>query len=113
MKGMYKLCNMTVTIYHKADYTRVVRKDAFLDYRKTETVAKTGNRESSSFLLVIPGSEIPVSVGDKVIAGEGPACSTREEWADLIPSKVPGLCVIQSVDPKYFNGVIVHTEAGG
>lgn len=112
----YALCNQTVTIYHtdgKGHYTRKVRHDAFLDYRKTETVSKTGNREANGFLLVIPGEEVPVAVGDKVMVGKGPEVTTREQWAALIPSRVPGLVVIQYVDPKYWRGHVVHTEAGG
>ena len=111
----YRFCNQTVTIYHKGGdtYTRTVRIDAFIDYRKTENVDKTGSRESNSFLLIIPGSTIPVCVGDKVVHGEGPECSTREQWASLIPTKVDGLVVINSVDPKYWKDTIVHTEAGG
>ena len=111
----YSLCNQTVTIYHTdgKTYTRTVRRDAFLDFKKTETTAKTGNREANSFLLVIPGDSPAVSVGDKVLLGEGAAVSTREEWAALIPAKVSGLVVVQYVDPKYWNGRMCHTEAGG
>lgn len=111
----YSLCNQTVTIYHKDGdiYTRTVRKDAFLDFRKTETTANTGSREANSFLLVVPGQTVPVAVGDKVMVGEGPECSTREQWAALIPSRCTGLVVIQYVDPKYWAGRVVHTEAGG
>jgi len=47
------------------------------------------------------------------MAGEGPEITGREDWAALIPSKVPGLVVVKYVDPKYYHGTIVHTEAGG
>lgn len=111
----YSLCNQTVTIYHfdGKTYTRFVRHDAFLDFKKTETTTKTGSREANSFLLVIPGDSPAVSVGDKVLLGEGAEVSTREEWAALIPTKVPGLVVVQYVDPKYWNDRMCHTEAGG
>ena len=111
----YDFCDQTVTIYHTdgATYTRTVRHDAFLDFRKNQTVDKTGSREANSFLLVVPGAEIPVEAGDKVLMGEGPECSTREAWANLIPAKVPGLVVVKYVDPKYWGGKLVHTEAGG
>lgn len=113
----YRLCNQTVTIYHwdgKDTYTRkVIEKGAFLDFKKTQNVDKTGSKEANSFLLVIPGSTIPVAVGDKVMTGTGPAVSTREEWAALIPAKVSGLVVVKYVDPKYWHGSVVHTEAGG
>ena len=112
----YRLCRQTVTIYHwdgRDIYTRCVRHDAFLEFHKTQSVDKTGSREASSFLLVLPGEIVPVAVGDKVLAGEGPECNTKIDWANLIPSKVPGLVVIKSVDPKYWRGCVVHTEAGG
>lgn len=111
----YALCNQTVTIYHMdgQSCTRTVRHDAFLDQKKVQSVDKTGSREASSFLLVLPGATVPVSVGDKVVPGEGPACNSREDWVALIPTKVPGLVVVQYVDVKRFGGEIVHTEAGG
>lgn len=111
----YALCNQTVTVYHKdgETYTRTVHRRAFLDHKKTETTSKTGSREANGFLLVIPGEIIPVTVGDKVMLGEGPAVANRKDWAALIPAKVPGLVVVQYVDPKYWRGRLVHTEAGG
>lgn len=113
----YRLCNQTVTLYHwdgGNTYTRkVIKEGAFLDFRKTQNVDKTGSKEANSFLLVIPGETVPVAVGDKVMHGEGPEITTREEWAALIPAKVPGLVVVKYVDPKYWHGAVVHTEAGG
>ena len=112
----YRLCNQTVTIYHwdgKETYTRTVRHDAFLDHKKTQNVDKTGSTETTSFLLVIPGASVPVAEGDKVMMGEGPEIADRTAWASLIPSKVPGLVVVKYVDPKYWQGSVVHTEAGG
>ena len=45
--------------------------------------------------------------------GEGPECSSREDWAELIPAKADGLVVVQYVDFKYWNGRVCHVEAGG
>ena len=112
----YRLCNQTVTIYHwdkKETYTRTVYTNAFFESRKNWNVDKTGSHEANSFLLVIPGPVVPVSVEDKVFLGEGPEVADREAWAAFHPSKVPGLVVVKYVDPKYWNGVVVHTEAGG
>ena len=111
----YSLCNQTVTVYHKDGdkYTQTVYNQAFLEFRKTLTTDKTGSKESNSFLLVIPGDTQAVFVGDKVLLGEGLEVSTREEWVALVPVKVPGLVVVDYVDPKYWRGQIVHTEAGG
>lgn len=112
----YSLCNQTVTVYHwdgGTGYTRKVFKNAFLDFKKTQNVDKTGSSEANGFLLVIPGPVVPVAVGDKVLLGEGPEIATREAWASFIPEKVNGLVVVKYVDPKYWHGAIVHTEAGG
>lgn len=111
----YRMCNQTVTVYRAEDgkYTRTVYDKAFLDFRKTQTVDKTGSREANSFLLVIPGSKQSVYTGDRVLLGIGPEITSREEWSAFIPSKVNGLVVVSYVDPKYWNGKIVHTEAGG
>lgn len=112
----YSLCNQTVTVYHwdgGMEYTRTVIENAFLDIKKVQNVDKTGSSEANGFLLVIPGPSVPVAVGDKVLLGEGPEIATREAWASFIPSKVPGLVVVKYVDPKYWHGSVVHTEAGG
>ena len=113
----YQLCNQTVTVYHwdgAETYTRkVIRKGAFLEFKKVQNVDKTGSKEANPFLLVIPGASVPVAVGDKVIHGEGPEVATREAWAAFIPAKTPGLGVIKYVDPKYWRGSVVHVEAGG
>ena len=111
----YSLCNQTVTVYHQegSSYKRTVHRRAFLDFRKTHNVDKTGSRESNSFLLVIPGDSQAVFPEDKILLGEGPEITTREQWAALIPTKVPWLVVVKYVDCKYWNGKMVHTEAGG
>lgn len=111
----YRLCNQTVTVYHQegSAYKRTVYKNAFLDFRKTLTVDKTGSQEANSFLLVIPGATQTVFVGDKVILGEGPEIADSKAWAAFNPKEVPGLVVVKYVDTKYWNGEMVHTEAGG
>lgn len=111
----YRMCRQTVTVYHKEGekITRVVHEHAFLDFRKNLTVDKTGSQESNSFLLVIPGAEQMIFVGDKVMLGEGPVIDTRDEWAKLIPATMPGVVVVKYVDPKYWGEQMVHVEAGG
>ena len=111
----YRMCNQTVTVYHQdgENYIRTVYDHAFLDFRKTVTVDKTGSRDSNFFLLVIPGSTQAVFVEDKVLLGVGPEITDRTAWAAFKPSAVNGLVVVKYVDPKYWNGQMVHTEAGG
>jgi hypothetical protein len=109
------LCKQTVTVYHKEgeEYTRKVFFKAFLDYKKTQSVDKTGSKEANSFLLVIPSDTQAVFVGDKVYDGIGPEITDKDAWAVFIPAKVPGLVVVSYADPKKWNNEIVHTEAGG
>lgn len=112
------LCNQTVTVYRKEEgvnkFSKTIYKNAFLDFRKTVSTDKLGATESNSFLLVIPGSEQTVYPGDKVILGNGPDIPSGDFWSkEFIPSKVEGLVVVKYADPKYWNGKIVHTEAGG
>lgn len=111
----YRLCNQTVTVYHRDgdSYTSRVFDNAFFDSKKNENVDKTGSSETNSFLLVIPCSEQLVFNGDKVLPGTGEAVSDREAWAALVPAKVNGLVVVKYVDLKCWNGRIVHLEAGG
>lgn len=112
----YRMCSQTVTVYHKDGDTitrTVYENKAYLDFRKNQNIEKTGNRETNSFLLVIPGSEQAVFPKDKVILGVGPEIATAASWADFIPSKVAGLVVVSYADPKYWRGQLVHTEAGG
>jgi hypothetical protein len=111
----YSKCNQTVTIYHDAGgaYSKQIVKNAFLDFRKTQNIDKTGSSEANSFLLVIPCAEQSVFVGDKVLLGEGADVTTREAWAALVPSRTANLVVVKYVDPKYWRGAMVHVEAGG
>ena len=111
----YRLCNQTVTVYHKDGdvITTTVHNRAFLDFRKNQTVDKTGSREVNSFLLVIPGDTQAVFVKDKVLLGVGSEITTKEAWAALIPTTTLNLVVVKHADPKYWNGQLVHTEAGG
>ena len=114
------LCNQTVTVYRKADengatqFKRTVYEKAFMDFRKTVSTDRLGATEANSVLLVVPGRVQTVFPGDKVILGIGPEIPSGDYWAkEFIPSKVNGLVVIKYADPKYWNGKIVHTEAGG
>ena len=109
------LCRQTVTVYHAENgtYTREVHNRAFLDFRKNLSVDNTGSKEANSFLLILPGDTQKVFTGDKVFLGIGPEIADKDAWAAFVPSKVAGLVVVSYVDPKYWNGQMVHTEAGG
>lgn len=116
--ALYRLCDQTVTHYHNADgvITRTVIAGAHLDWRKTRNVDKTGSKDASSFLLVVPADRLPaggILPLDKVIAGTGPEVADRAAWSAFIPASVPGLVVVKYVDPKYWSGKLTHVEAGG
>lgn len=114
----YAMCNQTVTVY-RANFDgefsctkTVYDKKAFLDFKKVVSVNKTGSKEANSFLLVIKGTA-DLKPKDKVLLGVGEDIQTREEWAKFIPSNRADLVVIETVDPKYYNGEICHVEASG
>ncbi len=136
----YRLCNQTVTIYHQISAgkefrcTRTVFHGAFLDFKKVTAVEKTGSRETNSFLLVLPSGwsgrpvwmppqqydaaakqdgEFTLAPKDKVMLGEGPEITTREQWAALLPAQTTGLVVVRDVDPKYWQTAVCHVEAAG
>lgn len=114
----YNLCSDTVAVYHYEDGTveKTVYERAYLDFKKTENIERTGSTEVNGFLLVIPGDAQTVYVGDKVMLGQGadvPQTDVSAWWRTFIPSKVEGLVVVKTVDVKRFGGHIVHTEAGG
>jgi hypothetical protein len=115
----YSLCQQTVTIYRKTGdgVSREVVYPAFLDFKKTETVDRTGSSEANSFLLVIPGGSVPVAVGDKVVDGVGedvPDGDSLGWWRNFIPTKRPfQIGVVSTVDVKRWHGEICHVEAGG
>lgn len=114
----YGLCRQPVTVYHEdgGAVTRTVFPQAYLEYERAGETGRTGSTGTSGFLLVVPGCEPACQVGDKVMAGEGPEVPDEGQaawWRALIPSKVPGLAVVRRVAPRYWNGEMVHTEAGG
>lgn len=112
----YDLCTQTVTVYHKEStgYTRkVYEKKAFLSFAEADSVSKTGQQGSKTFLLVIPGDTQTVFPGDKIMLGEGPVIATREEWKTFLPDAVPGLVIAKTAEPCFWDGSIVHTEARG
>ena len=108
-----KLFKQTITVYDKDTFAKTVYRRAFFDFKKVQNVDKTGSHEANGSLIVVPGAPQPFNVGDKVYAGVGPDIADRAAWSSFIPAKVPGLVVVKYVDPKYYQGVLVHWEAGG
>lgn len=111
----YRLCDQVVTVYRRQgdSVLRRVFFKAFLDQRRSRDLNRKGGTESNAFLLVIPGDEQSVFIGDKVLPGEGPEIQGAQEWAAFIPANVPDLVVVSHAGVKRWQGRIVHTEAGG
>lgn len=109
----YGLCRQTVTVYHLADgqVERRVIPNAFLEYRRRRKVGQSGEGDGVSFLLVIPGETQAVFPGDRIVHGVGPEVS-KEEWRSFRRGNVPGLCVAEWAEQKFWDGKAVHTEAG-
>ena len=108
-----KLFKQTISVYDKDKYTKTVYTNAFFDFKKVQSIDRTGSSEVNSALIVVPGSAQPFKPGDKVYLGDGPVIASRAEWASFIPANTPGLVVVRYVDPKYYCGKLVHWEAGG
>lgn len=104
-----RLCQDTVTVYHREGLTRRVIENAHFEL--TDKLSVTQGRQSigRDFLLVIPGGD-PIAVGDKVVLGVGPEVIA---WEDLNTAAVPDLGVVETVKPRYFKGLLCHTEARG
>lgn len=140
MNPLYMLCNQTVTLYNvwkddgKTKYRKTVfNKSARLDSKRNYQESKAGVTASNSSLLIIPQGESkniyvdPITFdaadkagvftlrnSDKAMPGIGPDVSNASEWAEMIPSKVPGLVVITAIDVvRGLGDNIVHVEAGG
>lgn len=133
----YSLCNQTISVYNilttngKQQYMKtVISNGAFFDYKRSWQEQKTGSVGETSCLLIIPQNAngkafvVPsaytgkpntytLDKNHKVCLGIGADIENTQQWAQFIPSKVDGLIVIQHVDPKYYNGQIIHIEAGG
>lgn len=118
----YPLCRQTVTLYHPdpdaGTVTRTVVRGAFLDRRVRMVHTEQGQNRASAFLLIIPersarrDADYTLAPGDRVLAGEGQAVAWAD-WDAFVPALVPGLCCVQYVDPKDWQGSPCHLEAGG
>ncbi len=102
----YRLCDRTVTVYHREGLTRQVYHGAFYEY--TRALPETpGVKAEEEFLLVIPGQEQMLFPGDRVIAGEGPQL---DSWEELNRGNFPTLSEIRQVKCRFFGGKMCHCE---
>ena len=109
----YSLCNQTVTVYRK-DKTLIkqrILQGCYFSWEEAQTEDEMGIRRETKCILIVPGDEYPICIGDRVIAGIGPDASSKT-WNEFLPVTVPGLAVINYVTPCYWEGKICHIEAG-
>ena len=105
----YSLCNMTVTVYRREGLTRQVLQGVHYEFTSHREVVDGVTKLSRGFLLVVPGDAL-VLPGDMVLLGIGPEIS---RWEDLKPAGSDSLGLITSVQRRYWNGKVCHTEARG
>ena len=109
----YSLCNQTVTLYRKqgSQIVRQVEENCFYTWKQVQKEDASGTTRETECLLILPGENPAVFVGDRVYAGVGPQID-MEKWGDFLPVKVKGLAEINYVMPCYWEGVQCHLEAG-
>ena len=105
----YRLCQMTVTVYHREGLTRQVLEGAHYEFTTRREVENGIAAVTRSFHLVIPGS-CDIRPGDKVLLGIGPEIT---RWEDLTVETTDTLGLVTAVQPRYYQGVLCHTEARG
>lgn len=103
----YSLCCQTVTVYRK-DGTRQVAENCYLSGQASTPTERYGKSRSKTFLLIIPG-DFPLQPGDRIYAGIGPEAV---DWNTFLPVSVPELFEVSFAKPCFWEGTIVHWEAG-
>ena len=83
----------------------------FMQWRDEESFDRLGRKKERKFLLVQPGQTQRVFPGDRVFAGIGPEI-TQEDWAQFTPLRVERMGQVSYVTPYWWNGQLLHTEAG-
>lgn len=106
----YSLCCQCVTLYRKeADgIRRQVLDSCYLSTRDDAPAESYGKSLEKTFRLIVPGQR-PVRCGDRVYDGIGPEAS---DWHSFVPAAVQGLYEVSFVKPCFWEGEIIHWEAG-
>lgn len=109
----YRFCDRTVTVYRleNGHVHRTVMQGCYYFWQVQQVCDLYGTRQETKFLLIVPGQDRPVQVGDRIYDGVGPEI-TPEEWPGFLPVTVPGLGQVAYVRPIWWDGRITHTEAG-
>ena len=106
----YSLCDETVTVYRKTEdgILRRVKERARLIRQISAPTEVFGKSRLKDFLLIIP-EDFPLRTGDRVFAGIGPEVT---DWERFVPAVVDDLYEISFVKPCYWDGELIHWEAG-
>ena len=107
----YSLCSQTVTVYRSSgtEVMRTVAENCCLSRQTSTPQAGYGKSMEKKFLLIIPGNTCPLQPGDRIYDGIGP---TAVDWATFLPATVPELLEVSFAKPCYWDGELVHWEAG-
>ena len=107
----YSLCNQTVTFYRRngGEIIRKVADNCHLSCKYREATESYGKSMEKKFLLIIPAGSVAPQPGDRIYIGVGPE---EVVWEQFLPALVPEVYEISFVMPCYWEGEIVHWEAG-
>lgn len=107
------LCRQTVTVYHPQgdEINRQVAENCHYTWQDVRTDGPEGTRMERKCLLILPGTDLRIFPGDRVLPGTGPEI-TPDRWPTFLPVTVPGLSQVDYVKPWYVAGRLCHTEAG-
>ena len=109
----YSLCNQTVTVYRKKG-NEIIRQEILschYAWQEDQQEDETGIYRQTKCLMIVPGEQQRVFIGDRVYDGIGPQIGLAD-WATFIPVLVPGLTQINYVAPYYWGDTLCHWEAG-
>ena len=101
----------TVTLYRMEDgmLNRQVLEGCHYEYEDRLVWDVPGGRLERKFLLVVPGAQQQVFVGDRVYDGIGPEVV---DWETFLSVNVPGLSHVAYVRPCRWGSGVCHLEAG-
>ena len=109
----FPLCQQTVTVYRRTgdQVQRQVLENCFFHWQQVRLQDELGWRQETKCLLLLPGAQQRIAVGDRVLDGIGPEV-TVQQWPGFIPVAVPALAEVAYVQPVYWDGALSHWDAG-
>jgi len=107
----YSLCDQTVTVYRRngEGIARYVVECCYFSRQTATSTEHYGKSRLKPFLLIIPGDAMPLQPGDRIFAGIGPE---KVDWQAFVPAAVPELYEVSFAKPCFWEGAVIHWEAG-